>query len=70
MEKIEDLEKATDDELALEQIRCEKLWSRFSCDCFGFYISALHREITKRNIWLKVHGYNRTSELPSTETTK
>lgn len=59
MKHIDDLENASDDELVRYQIECEKLWSRYSCDCFGFYVSALHREITKRDIWLKVHEVNK-----------
>lgn len=52
---IDDLKNATDDELIEEEAECERLWGRYSCECFGFYISALRREILDRNIWLKAH---------------
>ena len=46
--KIED---CTYDELLQEWEECERLWSYYSCDCFGFYINALGREIVKRGGW-------------------
>ena len=55
MKTIDDVRNATDDELIEEEIECQRVWGKFSCDCFGFYISALRREITDRNIWLKVY---------------
>lgn len=60
---IHDIEKATDDELVAESIECDKLFSSYSCDCLGFYISAINKEITKRNIWLKVHAENKKHSL-------
>ena len=46
-----DIEKASKKELLEESEECSKLWSKYSCDCFGFYTSALHREIVKRGGW-------------------
>ncbi len=43
-----DIKKSTYHELLDEYEKCEELWRRYSCDCFGFYISAILSEITKR----------------------
>lgn len=42
-----DIETATKEELIAEYNKCEEEWSKFSCDCFGFYIQALHSKIVE-----------------------
>lgn len=51
MSVIIDIPNATYEELLKEHEECEHLWSMYSCDCFGFYISALQKEIVKRGGW-------------------
>jgi hypothetical protein len=46
-----DIEKASHEELLQEYEDCQQLWGKYSCDCFGFYIGALHKEIVKRGGW-------------------
>jgi len=46
-----DIEKATKQELLQEYEKCQQLWGRYSCDCFGFYISALHNRIVELGGW-------------------
>lgn len=47
---MKQLNTLSDIELLLEfEENCEK-WGLYSCDCFGFYISAIQREITKREL--------------------
>lgn len=46
-----DIETATHSELLDEYEQCEKDWAELSSDCFGFYISALHKEIVKHGGW-------------------
>lgn len=46
-----DIENATHQELLDEYERCQELWDKYSCDSFGYYISALHKEIVKRGGW-------------------
>lgn len=45
------IKNSTYEELIQEYIECEKLWSKYSYDCFGFYIKALNAEIVKRGGW-------------------
>lgn len=40
-----DIEKATKEELLVEYEKCQKEWSKFSYDCFGFYIKTIHKRI-------------------------
>jgi len=40
-----DIENVTYEELLKEYKYCQSLWSKYSCDCFGFYIDALHKKI-------------------------
>lgn len=47
----EELKAKTYDWLLKEWQECDKLWSLFSCDCFGYYISALGSEISSRGGW-------------------
>lgn len=46
-----DIEKATHEELLAEHEKCMSLWGKYSCDCFGFYISALHKAIVDKGGW-------------------
>lgn len=46
-----DIEKATRRELLKEYKSCEDLWSKYSCDCFGFYMDALHKKIVEHSGW-------------------
>jgi hypothetical protein len=46
-----DVKKATKKQLLKEYEICEKEWGKYSCDCFGFYMSAIHTEIVKRGGW-------------------
>ena len=46
-----DIENATHQELLDEYKRCQEEWGKYSCDSFGYYISALHKEIVKRGGW-------------------
>lgn len=46
-----DIKNATYEELLIEYEECMALWGKYSCDCFGFYISALHTAITKKGGW-------------------
>lgn len=46
-----DIEKSTHQELLDEYEKCQNDWGKFSSDCFGFYINALHKEIIKRGGW-------------------
>ena len=49
-----DIETATDEELLAEFEQCQADWGKWSCDCFGFYITAMQKEISKRNIYNKM----------------
>ena len=46
-----DIENSTHEELLKEYEQCEKDWGKNSCDSFGYYINALHKEIVKRGGW-------------------
>lgn len=52
MDGIIDIENASHQELIDEHESCMQLWGKYSCDCFGYYIDALHREIVKRGGWI------------------
>lgn len=45
------IETASYSELLQEWEECQKLWSKYSCDCFGYYIQALHRKIESLGGW-------------------
>lgn len=47
-----DIENSTDQELVNEYEICQQLWGKYSCDSFGYYLSALQKEISKRNVFL------------------
>jgi hypothetical protein len=42
-----DIESASLKELQNELEAMNKLWGAYSCDCFGFYISALQKRIAQ-----------------------
>ena len=46
-----DIEKASKEELIEEYEKCEAMWGKLSCDCFGYYIQALHKRITELGGW-------------------
>lgn len=46
-----DIEKATKKELIKEYKECEDLWGSYSCDCFGYYLQALHKKIVELGGW-------------------
>jgi len=50
--KMIDIENATHKELLEEWERCEELWEKYSCDCFGFYMNHLHTAITNKGGWI------------------
>ena len=45
------IEELTREELIVEYERCEKDWGMWSCDCFGYYIQALHKRIVDLGGW-------------------
>jgi len=45
-----DIDKASHKELVEEFERCQELWGKYSCDCFGFYISALKKAIVNTEL--------------------
>lgn len=46
-----DIDNATHEELLKEYDECQKLWGEYSCECFGFYIQALHKRIVELGGW-------------------
>lgn len=42
-----DIKNATKEKLLEEYEYCMGLWGKYSCDCFGFYISAIQNKITE-----------------------
>jgi len=50
-DQLIDIENSTHQELLDEWDKCEKLWGKYSSECFGFYINALHRKIVKLGGW-------------------
>lgn len=46
-----DIENATHEELLIEWRKCEILWGKYSCDCFGYYINQLHQKIVSLGGW-------------------
>ncbi|KYG75343.1 hypothetical protein [Roseivirga spongicola] len=51
MEKLLDIKNSTKEELLNEYENCMNDWGKYSCDSFGYYIQALHREIVDRGGW-------------------
>lgn len=47
----EEIKQATHEELLNEWGKCDELWSKYSCDCLGFYIEELHSAIVKKGGW-------------------
>ena len=48
-----DIGKATKYELIIEyELVTGDTWSKYSCDCLGFYISAIHRKIVELGGWI------------------
>ena len=60
-----DLSKVSYEELIEEWDKCQELWGKYSCDCFGFYIDALHKEITKRGGWPPKYTKHKLFQRPS-----
>lgn len=52
MNKLLDIETASKEELLQEYENCERLWGKYSCDCFGYYVQALHKKIVELGGWL------------------
>jgi len=46
-----DIDTASKKELLNEYEKCENDWGKFSSDCFGFYITALHKKIVELGGW-------------------
>jgi len=46
-----DIENSTHEELLKEYEYCESIWGKYSCDCLGFYIQALHKKIVEFGGW-------------------
>ncbi len=46
-----DIELSTKEELIAEYEECEKIWGKYSSDCFGYYIMALHKKIVELGGW-------------------
>ena len=47
------VQDATKEELIKEYDEVSgDLWSKYSCDCLGFYLSALHKRIVELGGWL------------------
>jgi len=42
-----DIETSTKEQLIQEYENCEKLWGKYSSDCFGFYVEAIRKQIIK-----------------------
>ena len=51
MAQLIDIELSTKEELIAEYEECEKIWGKYSSDCFGYYIMALHRKIVELGGW-------------------
>lgn len=48
-----DIYNATKEELIKEhELMTGDIWSKYSCDCFGFYVSTLHRKIVELGGWI------------------
>ena len=45
------IEAATHEELLIEYTKCQIMWGLYSCDCFGFYLTALNKKITELGGW-------------------
>lgn len=46
-----DIDTASHEELLKEWEDMEELWGMYSCDCFGFYMNALHSKIESMGGW-------------------
>jgi len=42
---MNNIENATKEQLIVEYENCMKDWSKYSCDCFSFYIAKVHDKI-------------------------
>jgi hypothetical protein len=48
-----DIENATKEELIKEhELMIGDIWSKYSCDCLGFYVADLHRKIVELGGWI------------------
>jgi hypothetical protein len=45
------IEKASYRELLESYEECEELWGKYSCDCLGFYMTALGNRIIELGGW-------------------
>ena len=46
-----DIETASKEELIIEYNKCQQDWGKYSCDCYGFYIEAIHKKIVELGGW-------------------
>ena len=46
-----DIDNSSHKELLIEYEICQDLWGKYSSDCFGFYVNALHKKITELGGW-------------------
>lgn len=51
MTQLIDIESSTKEQLIVEYEECERVWGKYSSDCFGFYIQALHKKIVELGGW-------------------
>lgn len=49
--KTLNIKTATHSELLAEYESCQQDWGKYSCDCYGFYIQALHNRIVELGGW-------------------
>ena len=47
-----DIQKSTKEQLIQEYEKCQNEWGKYSSDCFGFYIQAIHKRIVELGGWL------------------
>lgn len=43
--KALNIKKATRRQLLIEYRQCENIWSKYSCDCLGYYMGAIQTRI-------------------------
>lgn len=47
-----DIKNSTKEQLIQEYDKCQNEWGKYSSDCFGFYIQAIHKRIVELGGWL------------------
>ena len=62
MGKLINVETASKEELLKEYDKCQENWSKWSCDCFGYYMIAIHKRI------IELGGFPVKKEINSSET--